>query len=361
MRLHRIYSPMVAAGHRVILISSRWEGASPYEVVDGIDVYRIGKDWNFPLLCMLLLRWWIKKHQIDIVVEDFNKLPFFTPLISNRPLLVQMHHLWKGSIFREANFLLALFIWFSEQSLRVIYRRSRFCVVSESTSRELQTMGIKPEQIEIIHNGIDRHFYTPSLVSDADHAESVSPYPYIFWLGRLQRYKGIIDAIHAFALIHQRFPEVVMKVAGGGPFRTRAEFEAERLGVADNVEFLGYVTEQQKRELLRQAEVVLQTSWKEGWGLTVVEANACGRVVVAANSPGLRDSVQDKVTGLLYRCGDSKDLADKVEWLLRNPDERRQMEGRAIEWAARFGWEEASRATFKLLQSLLAPDDGAAK
>ena len=101
---------MVAAGHRVILISSRWEGASPYEVVDGIDVYRIGKDWNFPLLCMLLLRWWIKKHQIDIVVEDFIA-PFFprldlqSPSIGSDASPLERLHLQRGQFFARALYL----------------------------------------------------------------------------------------------------------------------------------------------------------------------------------------------------------------------------------------------------------------
>ena len=77
--------------------------AANFEVIDGINVYRLGNDWTFTLLCFLNLRKWINLHKPDIVIEDLNKLPFYSPIVYKGPLLIQMHHLWGRSIFKETS------------------------------------------------------------------------------------------------------------------------------------------------------------------------------------------------------------------------------------------------------------------
>jgi glycosyltransferase involved in cell wall biosynthesis len=92
------------------------------------------------------------------------------------------------------------------------------------------------------------------------------------------------------------------------------------------------------------------TSSKEGWGLTVVEANACGTTVLASNVEGLRDAVQDGETGLLYEFGNVADLSSKVIQLLIDEELRNRLTRNAIAWAKRFDWEKAAEETVKLLQ-----------
>jgi glycosyltransferase involved in cell wall biosynthesis len=94
-------------------------------------------------------------------------------------------------------------------------------------------------------------------------------------------------------------------------------------------------------------------SVKEGWGLTNVEANACGTVCVAADSPGLRDSVKDGVTGLLYPWGDVDALAERVTRLLADPALRRTMETGALAWAASLTWARCGDETLALVESIV--------
>jgi glycosyltransferase involved in cell wall biosynthesis len=356
VRLHQVYEPMAAAGHRVDLFTCAFEGGAVEEEVNGLHVHRLGADWNFNLLVMLRLRSWIRELQPDVVVEDFNKLPFLTPWLSPVPVLVQMHHLWMGSIFREASLPVALLVWGWEQSLRLVYRGSHFCVVSPSTRDELCSMGPRPENVAIIYNGVDMEFYTPGANSGAGSiaesgANSAQP-PFLLWLGRLQKYKGILEALEAFALLAPTHPALQLKVEGSGPFLAQAQARANALGISDRVEFLGFVSEERKRELLRRAVLLLQTSWKEGWGLTVIEANACGTPVVAARAPGLRDSVSDGETGLLCNPGDGADMARAVNSLLDDPARMAQLRHAAVTWAHKFSWREASDQTLQLLQEI---------
>ena len=91
---------------------------------------------------------------------------------------------------------------------------------------------------------------------------------------------------------------------------------------------------------------------KEGWGLTVIEANACGTPVVAANSPGLRDSVKDNYNGVLYKWGKIDQLAQKLTNQLQNRPFNTRMQQNAVEWAKRFNWDESAAKMIKIIEKI---------
>lgn len=344
VRLHRVYEPIVTAGHKVFLITSRFEGAAETEILNGIEVHRLGNDATFAPLCFWRLPGWIKQFSIDVVVEDFNKLPLLLPWRTRRPLLIQMHHLWKGSIFHEASFVMALIVWLGEQTLRLVYRRETFCVVSDSTKKELHSMGIPSSRISIIHNGVDLAFYQPP--------QNPSREPSLLWLGRIQKYKGVMDTCLAFRKIAEKFPELTLKIAGNGPCKNEVQAWVEAQGLMGRIQFLGFVSEEEKRTLMQHSLSLVQSSYKEGWGLTVIEANACGTPVIANNAPGLCDSVRDGVTGLLYPFMSVDGLADKMQQLIEDHALYSQLCGNVRAWAEQFQWESASRETLALLQAV---------
>lgn len=343
LRLHKVYEPLAAQGHEVVLYSCAFAGGKSEENVNGIHVHRLGADWNFSLLCLLKLRGWVKKHQPDVVVEDFNKLAFCSPLVYRGPLLIQMHHLWKNSIFREASKPVALMVWASEQLLRCVYRPCRFCVVSESTKKELVAMGPRAEQISVIYNG-----------SDPKTFQTVAREPFILWLGRLQQYKGVLDACAAFAQVASAHPEYKLVIAGDGPFRPQVEQWLRENGLTGRIEMRGFVSEPEKESLLQHCAFLVQSSYKEGWGLTVIEANVYGTPVLANDAPGLCESVNDRETGLLYRFGSVDDCAEKMEKLIKYPELRENYGQNAMSWAAKFDWAETSSQTEALLRQLLS-------
>ncbi len=346
VRLHHVYEPMVARGHRVVLITSQFSGCESNEVINGLEVHRVGSDRSFAAIVFFSLRSWVKKFNIDIVVEDFNKLPFLTPLISPVPVLIQMHHLWLASIFKETAFPAAFTVWLGEQLIRPFYRRKQFCVVSESTKSELATYGVPKDRIEIVYNGVDLEFYHPPLARCEGK-------PYLFWLGRIQKYKGVLDCCESFRLIADEYPDLSLKIAGNGPYRAELEKWIDTHGLQDRIEMLGFISEEEKLSYLQDAFAVVQSSYKEGWGLTVIEANACGTMVVANNAPGLCDSVRDNETGLLYKFGSVDSMAEKFRSILDDGDLYRRLSGNCRSWAERFDWTTPSDQTELLLKTVL--------
>jgi glycosyltransferase involved in cell wall biosynthesis len=124
---------------------------------------------------------------------------------------------------------------------------------------------------------------------------------------------------------------------------------AARLGVAQAVDFLGFLPSAEKVRRLREAWVVVQPSPKEGWGLTVIEAGACGTAVVAADSPGLRDSVRRDETGLLVPYGDDAALTAALLRVLEDSALRERLAAAGIARAASFSWPACGAASLDAL------------
>jgi glycosyltransferase involved in cell wall biosynthesis len=124
---------------------------------------------------------------------------------------------------------------------------------------------------------------------------------------------------------------------------------AQRLGIEAAVHFEGFLPREQVVELLYRAHVCLNPSPKEGWGLTVIEANECGVPVVASRRPGLSDSVRDGQTGWLVQYGDPRDFARRTLELLSDPLTWRAFSENAVRWAHGFSWDRAAERTEELL------------
>lgn len=112
------------------------------------------------------------------------------------------------------------------------------------------------------------------------------PVPTVVFIGRLSANKRPKHAIRAFGLVRRQLPDAQMWVIGGGPEETKL-----RRAAGPGVTFLGYVCDEEKRERLARAHVLVATSVREGWGLVVTEAAASGTVSIGYDVPGLRDSI----------------------------------------------------------------------
>ena len=346
--LHRIFSRIVEMGHKVVLLTTSFAGAEEREEVDGIQVVRKGSDLFFQLSVFWNIRKLDKEFEFDIVVEDLNKLPLFTPWLQKKPVLVQMHHLWRFSIFHEAFFPIAFGVWFFERIIPFFYRKEPFVVVSPSTRRELSEIGIAEERISVVYNGSDDQALDEESIGDPKIGT-----PYFLWLSRVHRYKGIWTALEAFAEFAKKHENVKLVVAGDGPLLKKIPAWLKQRGLVDRVDLLGFVSSEKKKSLLKHAVALLQTSYKEGWGLTVVEAARLNTTTIASDVPGLRDSVRNGETGLLFQAGDKDACAFEMDRLYSNDDLRTRLENAARSYADEFRWETAAEQTLNILQDIV--------
>jgi len=345
LHLEEILLEAVRRGMRVTWLASGFPGGAPEATHRGMRVMRRGAWWNFNWVAARTLARELSSPPPDLVVEDINKVPCFTPGWTRSAVSVIVPHLFGWTAFREASWPVALYVVALESWIPRVYRRARFLAISESTRDDLVRRGIAPERVSVVHCGLDHETYRPA------GGDAKQPAPTVLFIGRLRRYKGLDWVIRAMPRVLRQVPEARLEVIGDGPYRSSLESMAARLGVSRSVEFRGFLPRAEKACRLRGAWALVQPSPKEGWGLTVVEAGACGTAVVAADSPGLRDSVRRDVTGLLVPFGDDGALADALIRVLTDRPLRERLAAGGIEWAARFRWVDCARAS---LDALLA-------
>lgn len=349
IHLHEIFGRLVALGHQVVLLCGGWPDCPPRAVLDGIEVHRVGTRATFPFLAR---RYWHRElahRPFDVLVEDINKVPLYTPTWRTPKRVGLVPHLFGGTAFQELAAPLAAAVWLAERPLPWFYRGQAFEAISESTRDDLVARGVSRESIRVIFPGIDAEHYTPDPSVRAER-------PVFAYLGRLKKYKGVDLVIRAFAACE--IPEATLEVAGAGELREELERLAGTLGVGDRVRFLGRIDETTKIALLRRAWATLFASPKEGWGITNLEAAASGTPVIASNSPGIRESVRHGETGFLVPHGDVAAMATCMRSL---SDERALVERLGIaarRFAEGFTWQRAADETATHLREVVGNGGG---
>ena len=348
VHLHEIFGRLTSWGHSVTLLCSGWPECTPRAVLDGIEVHRVGSRYTLSLAAPMYYRRRLRREPFDVVVEDLNKVPFFSPFWGvGAPVALIVHHLFGTAAFKEASLPVAAATWLLELPVPLVFRTTPTAAVSDSTAEDLSHRGISRKRIEVIPNGVDLDVSGP-LGEDQRFSE-----PTILYLGRLKRYKRVDLLIRAVALLIQRGTVCRLLIAGRGDDRRRLDALRKELGVADHVELLGFVTEAEKGQLLRKSWVNVVTSVKEGWGIVNLEAAACGTPTIASDVPGLRDSVVDGRTGFLVPHGDVEALSRRIEDLLGDEEKRARLGQGAREFAERFSWESSARNMEGFLQAVV--------
>jgi len=345
VHLHEIFRRLVAWGHSVTLLCSAWPGCARYAALDGIEVHRVGSRYTLSLAAPVYFRCRLQANGFDVIVEDLNKVPFFTPLWGvGAPVALIVHHLFGTAAFQEASLPVAAVTWLLELPVPRVFRSVPTAAVSESTAGDLARRGMPYSGIEIIPNGIDFEVLSP-LTREERFAD-----PTLLYLGRLKRYKRIDLLLRAVASLVERGTSCRLLVAGRGDDQRRLEALRESIGLREHVEFLGFVSEAEKGELLRKSWINLLTSVKEGWGISNLEAAACGTPTIASDVPGLRDSVVHGRTGFLVPHGDVEILSRRIEELLENEEKRASLGNGARSFAEGFSWDASARAMERFLQ-----------
>ncbi|HTR80247.1 MAG TPA: glycosyltransferase family 4 protein [Bacteroidota bacterium] len=347
VHLHEVFSRIAKLGHDVTLFCSRFEGAPPHEDLNGIRIIREGGRSFFNYLVPRKYFSAFKKQKFDLVVDDMNKIPFYTPLYVKEPLLGITHHLFGKSIFLEAALPAASYVYLAEQAAMPVYKRLQFIVGSPSTHREMLHAGFPEGRTHLIHYGVAHESFKALGIPK-------SPVPLVGFVGRLKKYKSVDHLLQAFVIVKQEMPDAKLIVVGDGDDKPRLASIAGQLGLTAAVTFTGFVSEDEKVKYLNQMHVAVNTSAKEGWGLTVIEANACGTPTVASNVEGLRDAVVDGKTGLLYEYGNSEQLAEKILLLLRDERLRRELTGNALARSKEFDWNDAAKKTMDVIDLVRA-------
>ena len=353
LHLHETFGRLAERGWKVTLVTSGWPGAPQRTRLDRIEVHRVGGRHSYPVLAPRYVGRSLSGQAFDLIVEDLNKAPLFSPLWAPSPCLLIVHHLFGATGFQGASVAVAAATWLLERPLLKVYGDVPVIVVSESTRLDLIERGFQEDRIQIVESGVDATRYEP--VAEFERFKQAT----LLYLGRLKRYKRVDLILVAVAELRSQGIQVRLLVAGQGDHGPKLERQAADLGLGpEAVEFLGFVSEEKKLELLQRAWVHVLTSAKEGWGISNLEASACATPTVASDSPGLRDSVIDQQTGFLVPHGDGDALVAKIRLLLSDRTLRGRMGEAAREFALSLSWDRTAGRFGSLLEAAVASRHG---
>jgi glycosyltransferase involved in cell wall biosynthesis len=278
----------------------------------------------------------------DGVVEIWNGMPFFSPLWSRSPQITFLHHvhaeMWKMALPRG----LAEMGHLVEHRLAPpFYRNSRIVTLSHSSKSEIVArLHLSPERITVTPPGVE-----PRFSPGGERSQT----PLVVAVGRLvpvKRFPLLIDALVRLKAGH---PDLRAVLAGEGYERPALESLIRAHGAEDWIELPGFVDDRALVDLYRSAWVVASSSLREGWGMTVTEAGACGTPSVATRIGGHEDAVDDGKSGILVDGTDG--MVSALDAVLRDEVLRRRLGTGALGHAGKLTWDATARGTLAALGS----------
>jgi glycosyltransferase involved in cell wall biosynthesis len=341
--LHQMAKYWVHEGHEVTIFCGNDRKHPGNETLDGIHIIRRGGFYTVYIWAFFyyLLR---LRGKFDWVIDSQNGVPFFTPLFIGVPKILLIHHVHQD-VFREhLPFPLSHFAMFIESKLMpVVYRNQQVVTVSNSSMQEIIKLipGIK-QNIHVVAPGVD----TEKLIPGTKTVQ-----PSFLYLGRLKPYKNVDTVVKAFAYVVKTHPEATLVIAGEGESMGSLKRLTKSLNLENKVKFTGKVSQSEKAKLLARSWVVVHPSSIEGWGITVMEANACMTPVIASNVNGLMDSVRVGKTGVLVPVKDVAAFASAMIRLVEDKTYREKLSKNAYEWSQSFSWDACAEQFLHVLHN----------
>ncbi|MBV8489900.1 MAG: glycosyltransferase family 4 protein [Candidatus Eremiobacteraeota bacterium] len=302
---HRILQRLVDDyGWQAEWFSAAYPGASSDELRDGIRYVRQGRQATVHLRAYSRYR---GTSEYDVVVDQTNTIPFWTPLYARAPMTLLNYQLAREVWLYEAPPLLREIGYLTEPLLLRPYRDVPVMTISQSTADSLRDMGLRGE-ITIVPVCVDEPGDDEMPAKTGDD---------IVVLGRLVPSKRVEESIRAAALLRELGWSGTLHLVGGGPAKHRASLEALAASLHANAIFHGRISNEDRTALLRSARLLWMTSVREGWGLVITEAGRHWTPAVVYDSPGLRDAVLHERSGLVV-APDHRVLATATKQLFED-------------------------------------------
>jgi glycosyltransferase involved in cell wall biosynthesis len=269
---------LVRRGHAVTLFASSVVGRPERETVEGVDVVRRGGRLG---VYRAARRVWAEegRRAYDVVVDEINTRPFLTPRwLHDTPIVALIHQLAREIWFYETRFPISVLgRYVLEPRWLRSYRDVPALTVSESSADSLRRHhGWR--NVSVVPEGLAPH-PVPDVAKE--------PEPTVVFLGRLVPMKQPRHVLEAFGVLAESFPSARLWMIGDGP-----ELDQLSADAPEGVSFYGRIPSDELPDRLARAHVLVTTSVREGWGLNVSEAAACGTPAIGYSVPGLVDSVR---------------------------------------------------------------------
>ena len=330
-----VASRFVREGSKVTIYTSSFTGAKPQEVLKGVKIFRRGNRLTCRLFAFL---YYLKNKDFDLIIDEINTIPFFTPLYAKQKSICLIHQLAKEYWFTHTIWPINQLGYILEPFWLKLYKKRPTFALSSSTKADLIKLGF----INVIKYNIGLDFMSRAITKKDNQ---------VIFLGRIVRAKGVEDAIKAFKIIHNRLPAYKLIIVGRGDSKYINELKklTRILGLGKVVQFTGYVSDKEKIAVLQKSKVTLIPSIREGWAIVATESNALCSIPIAYNVPGLKNAIKNGQTGFLVKNNPSE-LAKSAIRVIKNEKLRKKLAENGYRQSTDYSWEKTYFIIKKIIQ-----------
>ncbi len=267
-------------GFDIHLASVNQGNMKAYEEIEGIKIHRSKSN----IKAHISVRKTIRDINPDIIIDDMaHVVPWLSASVSKKPVIVFFHHLHARTLQGQVSKPMAFALKRIEKMYKIFYRDSIFITESETSANDLETLGIKPGNIRRILPGVDHALFKPAKKTDACS---------LVYFSGMRNYKRPWLAVEAFDKAKELYPDASIKVIGAGPSLNSTIEAAKRSVYTKDISFMGRISAEEVSANVSSSWVNLQTSMAEGFGVSMLEAAACGTPTIAIKAPGVSEIVE---------------------------------------------------------------------
>lgn len=339
----------VKEGHEVTWFSSEFNGGDKSELIGGIKVIRDGKPdlrtlWRSVHFKAFKFYRSLPQERFDVIVDEIHGLPFFTPLYVRQPVVLIICEVAKNIWDKMFPFPWNLIGKSLERLSILLYKNKRILAISLSTKNDLIEYGLKPGNVTVLPMGFN------TRIVKTIRKET---YLTLIFVARINRMKGIEDALKTVSIIRESYTDVNLWILGRGDeeYIVYLRDMIIDLDLKKNVKFWGFVTEAKKFELLSKAHFIIAPSIREGFGLIIPEAGSVETPAVIYNVPGLKDIVNKK-NGVIIKNKSPDGMANQILKVFNNKKLYNSLRKSALTESKKYNWDKTSKTAIRILKKV---------
>jgi glycosyltransferase involved in cell wall biosynthesis len=337
---HELCKRWAQNGHHVTIFTSSFGNGKDHETVDGYEIIRKGSLLTHYYYAHLYYKKYFKK-KYDIVIDQINTIPYFTPFyVRDAAIIGYIHQLCREIWFYEMPFPISLLGYLLEPFYLKLYKKYPTITVSESTRQDLLSLNFS--NVSLAPNAVE---FEP-LATIAKKKDE----PTIIFVGRLTKSKRPHHLIKTIYLLKHDIPNIKLWIIGEGYFKKHLIRMAKKFKLENNVMFFGWVTPVEKIEFLKKAHCICVPSVREGWGLIVSEANAVGTPAIVYDVSGLRDAVQNGINGLLTTKNTPQAMAHTLINFFNDKKLMQNLSENSLSNSRRFNWDRSAEKFLEIFK-----------
>jgi len=231
--------------------------------------------------------------------------------------------------------------------IKYIWKKAEAVVSNSDGLKELALKASPEQEIGIIYNGIDIDRFRPNLDKKTTENFIITP-----GASRITKRKGLDYLIRAVASLLSKYPQIILKIMGEGNEKENLIALTAELKIEKNVQFLGRIAREKTAQYYQEANVFVLPSFNEGMSNAMLEALAVGLPLIATETGGTKELIKENKNGFTILMGDSFDLAEKIEKLIKDQALCIQMGQESRKLAEGMSWQEVAEQYFQVYKKV---------